>query len=164
MVYNFSKMFWLRFVFLQLRRQFNSIWRQFIDSVDTNFQWCACHVWLVLFFLLHFVFTHFQTFPLFWIWAFPLAMLRYYARCWLPDCSGSPGVSNKSFHSMRLIYPSVFRMTLGFLISGSVTQTDRPHIRFLFVASSVCLRLPSDSRLPGTPLPSTIGFRSSRLL
>ena len=104
---------------------------------------------------------------------------RYYALCWLltpfparalartsasDRIIRSPGVNGNAFCLLRLIYPLSYRMTSGFLIQRSITQRDRPYIRFLYVAPNICLQLPSDPASRQTPLLSTIGFRSLRLL
>ncbi len=52
---------------------------------------------------------------------------------------------------------------MGYPTQSAVTPGNRPCIRFLYVASNVCLHLPSDPASQVTPLLSANRFRTSRL-
>ncbi|RQT04058.1 hypothetical protein DF035_10930 [Burkholderia contaminans] len=51
------------------------------------------------------------------------------------------------------IYAPSFRASFGLWPSWLPYPDASPHIRFLFVRPALCLRLPSDSQSPATPLP-----------
>ncbi len=58
-----------------------------------------------------------------------------------------------SFHSCSLcIYMLTFCVVLDFCLFSNIIHVSLPLIQFLFVGSSVCLQLPSDSTSQWTPL------------
>ena len=67
----------------------------------------------------------------------------------------SPRVWRTHLHAYACrIYAASFRASFGLCISLPAYPDTSPPIRFLFVRPALCLRLPSDSRSPATPLPS----------
>ena len=66
----------------------------------------------------------------------------------------SPRVLRTLFHAYaRRIYGTAFRTRIGLCIFSPAYPRSDASIRFLFVAPALCLRLPSDPRSPGEPLP-----------
>ena len=49
-------------------------------------------------------------------------------------------------------------MAAGFVLSRELTPVPQPPMRFLFIGSELCLRLPSDPTSRWTPLPSASSF------
>ena len=72
-------------------------------------------------------------------------------------CQTSPGKSD-SLHPM---YPphllNEARAVLDFVLCGKLVHSIQPRMRFLFIGSELCLRLPSDSTSRWTPLPLASG-------
>jgi len=67
----------------------------------------------------------------------------------------SPRVLHSHLHAhARRIYAAAFRTRFGLGRFRTAHPAASPPIRFLFVAPALCLRLPSDSQSPATPLPS----------
>ena len=65
----------------------------------------------------------------------------------------SPGVSISAFWSCSLcIYVLVFCAVSGFCFLCNIAHTNPPLIQFLFVSSTFCRQLPSDSSSRRTPL------------
>ena len=54
-------------------------------------------------------------------------------------------------------------MATGFILSCGLTLALQPLMRFVFLGSEFCLRLPSDPTLRWTPLPSASSFRHQDL-
>ena len=54
-------------------------------------------------------------------------------------------------------------MAMGFVLSCGLTLVPQPLMRFVFLGSELCLRLPSDPTSRWTPLPSASSFRHQDL-
>jgi len=54
-------------------------------------------------------------------------------------------------------------MAMGFVLSSELTLVPQPLMRFVFLGSELCLRLPSDPTSRWTPLPSASSFRHQDL-
>jgi hypothetical protein len=54
-------------------------------------------------------------------------------------------------------------MATGFVLSRGLTLAPQPRMRFVFLGSGFCLRLPSDPTSRWTPLPSASSFRHQDL-
>jgi len=54
-------------------------------------------------------------------------------------------------------------MAMGFALSGKLARVIQPYMRFVFLGSAFCLRLPSDPTSRWTPLPLASSFRHQDL-
>ncbi len=85
--------------------------------------------------------------------AFPPLPVRYRCRCGSPDSIGTaPEISQGKLCILPSVPAGCIRMTPGLPAHGRVTPLRRPCIRFLFVGSEFCHKLPSDSTSRWTPL------------
>ncbi len=93
-------------------------------------------------------------------WQFSRALLHglpYRSKSSWHICQTSPGKSD-SLHPM---YPphllNEARAVLDFVLIRRLVRSIQPHMRFLFIGSGLCRRLPSDSTSRWTPLPLASG-------
>jgi len=63
-------------------------------------------------------------------------------------CNRSPEISSIAFHAQPSDLPPASLMNMGFVVIGRFARHRRPRIRFLFIGSRVCSKLPSDPASP----------------
>jgi len=70
---------------------------------------------------------------------------------------GSPRVRHDTF-TPQSPHIRVRPYRRAFVTISSLDQSNPPQMRFVYLDSGFCLRLPSDSKLPWTPLPSGYSY------